>query len=526
MNTTNLDRLVIELVVVVGVGFCFANACEASAKQKSPTENWVVKQLRAGEVADLNQYPKAAKLRSSFLEELLTASRTGAQVHYRGVQIKNGVVAGPVNLRGATIKLDVSLQDCVFEDAVDCSLAHFERNLFLQGTRFAGKADFTYAEIANILVANDTHFESGTEAAIFQSLKIGRDAFFSRATFAGKVDFSYSSLGGDLVGRGIQLLSDQPAAFNNMKVGGSFSLREDVISAEGTERRQSTIFNGTAGFGFTTVGGHFDADRIRFEKVSDAVTFDADSLTVTGHILLREAVCKGVADFRHTHAGGDFEVSQTEFGQPPNFYNLHVGDSAFFVQTRISGLANFAGMTYQMIDAEADDDLKELFDSHSQYAANVYANLDEAFRRRGETELAKAFYVAGKERNRGEEWRKNGSLGEWGWDYIQDKGAGYGRHLERALYWSIGFIIAGSLVFGREKWMETQNAEDAGRYQGRYRPFWYSLALFLPIVELPDAKIWMPDRNRKFRRFYMRLHIILGYLLIPIGLAAWTGIIK
>jgi hypothetical protein len=60
----------------------------------------------------------------------------------------------------------------------------------------------------------------------------------------------------------------------------------------------------------------------------------------------------------------------------------------------------------------------------------------------------------------------------------------------------------------------------------KYNPLWYSIALFLPIVELEDVKIWTPNPKCTWRRLYMRLHVILGYLLIPIGLAAWTGLIK
>lgn len=74
--------------------------------------------------------------------------------------------------------------------------------------------------------------------------------------------------------------------------------------------------------------------------------------------------------------------------------------------------------------------------------------------------------------------------------------------------------------------MEAQKADDIARVTGTYNPFWYSLALFLPISGLDDAKVWGPRRERKKTRLYMRLHSLLGYLLIPIGIAAWTGIIK
>ena len=59
-----------------------------------------------------------------------------------------------------------------------------------------------------------------------------------------------------------------------------------------------------------------------------------------------------------------------------------------------------------------------------------------------------------------------------------------------------------------------------------YNPWWYSIGLFLPIVDLEDAKKWTVKPEHKWRRHYMRVHVILGYLLVPIGLAAWTGLIR
>lgn len=575
MKTLNRNALFVELAIALGIMFCLGGVDEANAQQRTRAENWVVKQVRSGAIADLktSPYKKTPQLSASFLEKLLTGSLAGVQVHYHGVQIKNAVIADRVDLRGANIPFDVSLAGCVFESEVDCSLAHFKKNLFLPSTRFAGKVDFTYAEIENVLMAEDTRFESSGEAAVFQSLKVGREGFFARATFSGRVDFGFARFGGDLIADGVRFQSDHDVAFNNMRVGGNLYLGENVIFVDGEEQRQLTIFKGGAMFDFATVGGNLvadktafektfsvrsltvtgdvnleksvcndladfsrakiggnlDADEMQLEKMSDKVTLNADSLTVMGHILLRDAVCKGVADFRHARTGGDFEVSGTGFDQPPNFFALHVGDSASFDKTRLSGIATFTGMTYQLIDAGDAQDLENLFNSHSEYSADVYANLEDVFRRHGEITVAKSLYVAGKQRERSYQWQKHRSFMaslSWAWDFVQDKVAGYGRHLERALYCSVVFIIFGCFVFWKERWMETQDPQDAKRYKGRYRPIWYSLALFLPIVELPDSKVWMPQRNRKIRRFYMRVHVILGYLLIPIGVAAWTGIIK
>jgi hypothetical protein len=71
--------------------------------------------------------------------------------------------------------------------------------------------------------------------------------------------------------------------------------------------------------------------------------------------------------------------------------------------------------------------------------------------------------------------------------------------------------------------MEPQKPEDAPRV---YNRFWYSLGLFLPFVDLQADKVWRPKADQTFLRNYMRVHILLGWILIPLVLAALTGLIK
>ena len=71
--------------------------------------------------------------------------------------------------------------------------------------------------------------------------------------------------------------------------------------------------------------------------------------------------------------------------------------------------------------------------------------------------------------------------------------------------------------------MELQKPDDARRVYSR---FWYSLGLFLPIVDLQADKVWKPKADQTFLRNYVRVHALLGWILIPIVLAALTGLIK
>ena len=182
------------------------------------------------------------------------------------------------------------------------------------------------------------------------------------------------------------------------------------------------------------------------------------------------------------------------------------------------------GMSYRLISYNMDDQALLSFVGKSDYRSDVYSTLESYYQRIGDVYAARDVHVAGKDRERDIAFSKSPLRSLWMW--VQYATMGYGKFLVRALLWSLVFIIVGCVIFWREDGMETQDSDDAEKYSGRYHPIWYSLATFLPIVNLPDASTWTPKVERKFARFYLRLHIIFGYLLIPIGLAAWTGLIK
>jgi hypothetical protein len=182
-----------------------------------------------------------------------------------------------------------------------------------------------------------------------------------------------------------------------------------------------------------------------------------------------------------------------------------------------------SGMTYRIIHSRSEEHLLALVGG-ANANGQALTNLETFYERYGKTEAAKVTHITRRRYERADLVRSHRAGYVWNW--VEDLVAGYGRRLERALLWSVATILVGCGVFWRRDWMETQKPEDADKYRSTYNPFWYSLAVFLPISGLDDAKIWAPKRDRRKTRIYQRLHTLLGYLLVPIGLAAWTGIIK
>ena len=99
---------------------------------------------------------------------------------------------------------------------------------------------------------------------------------------------------------------------------------------------------------------------------------------------------------------------------------------------------------------------------------------------------------------------------------------GYGRRPWQAVVPCAVLIALGCILFSPNK-MEPQNPEETPRVYSR---FWYSLGLFLPFVDLQANKVWKPKADQTFLRNYMQVHVLLGWVLIPIVLAALTGLIK
>ena len=64
-----------------------------------------------------------------------------------------------------------------------------------------------------------------------------------------------------------------------------------------------------------------------------------------------------------------------------------------------------------------------------------------------------------------------------------------------------------------------------GDLEKEYNPIWYSFALFLPYIDLGIASSWEPNPERKWARYYKYVHMLLGWILAPIALLTFGGVI-
>lgn len=466
---------------------------------------------------------------------------------------QKAVFAGPVDFRGSQIGSQFLADEAQFtntEHAVILNNIEVRGAAFFKKTVFAGPVDFRAANIASQFMADEVHFMS---LAIFGGMKVGQIAFFRKAIFSGSADFSLANISSNFEANEAQFTKE--AIFKGIKIGNIAAFNK-------------ALFLGSANFYAATIGSSFGAPEVQFKD-----TADFTSMTVGQDATFDETVFEGSVSFRYGKfldlliAGptvdkrslvSSIDLSQTLINRqlmildvqvqhliadslrvegPTSFKHVTIKEQADFEHSNLqtlrfsdmtwpetNGSVKLDDMSYRDIRLEpAKDSWRELIGlvDRSSYTASAYASLEAFFKLKGYTEYANEVFIAQK-------WRERRELLDWytveyWWNWFLYLLVAYGKKPFRALLWSILFISVGYHVFRKPEDMEVQKQEYSAE---TYSPFWYSLGLFLPFVNLYSADVWRPKKECSWARIYMRVHILAGWVLVPIGLAAITGIIK
>lgn len=444
-----------------------ASTAKTDGRAKADAESaeaYVLKQVADGNPAMFSAR-QSRTLSGSFIADLLTNSHI--RMHHHGIMIDGAVIPDGIDLTYQEVSHNVTFSNCRFEGDLDLSGCHFEKGLSFEGSTFNGTMDLSSATIDLIFtLSGSSHNDCQCNSYVtFKYLKAAGDFYLERRTFLDEADFSQLEVGGNL-------LMDE----SEFREKADF----DTVRVRGNGYFRRTKFFGDVDFS--------DASFV--------------NLLFTG------------AQFNNK---SQLDIEEVRTKLAGLRMDTGVLDSANF-----EGKVNIEGMTFQNLTPTSWEKLQGLAASFA-YDAEFYSSLESLFRKHGYFDQADAVFIAKRRREReqsSEKWLA------WSGNLFQDWFIGYGRHLERLLLWSAVFVLIGILVFRREDDMRTKKPEDADRYEGKYSAFWYSLDLFLPVMHLGDADIWTPKDERRKALLYKRFHVIVGGLFIPIGLAAWTGIIK
>jgi uncharacterized protein YjbI with pentapeptide repeats len=442
----------------------------SAPRAAKPSQEYVLNQIAAGDIADLDTFdgPGGRVLPADFITDLLTNVSPDYKVDRHGISIRHATVPDSIDLTNGEIPYNVQLIDCTFEQKVDLTEATFHRNLVVDGSHFNGSVDFSDVTIANQFSASEAVF--GTP------------------------------------GRSID--SDGPSEiFLRMKVGSTVYL-PDAQFEEPTD------------FTHSEVGGDFLADRTTFNSRADL-----EGLKITFDAFFRHATFNGQACLNDAHFSNlylsDAAFNDPDESEPTLFGGLKV-DSAALDDVYVAGKIQLEDMNYQSLTPSSWERLKPLVSSW-HCGSGFYENLEASFRKRGFTEQADEIYIERREHER-ESFTGRTRVFKWVGDWLFDFFLGYGRRLGHLLIFALGLLIAGCFVFHGSgmKLKETIPSRDPPKYNR----FWYSIDLLIPIIALGQEAAWRPEDYRPFARHYGHVHKIFGNILVPIGLAALTGVIK
>ena len=420
---------------------------------------------------------------------------------------------------------------------------------------FYGEVSFKLANVTGKFEAADSQFHDEVN---MNGLKVGNALWLANTVFWDRACFAYAHIGS-------QFALTQ-ASFTHTNQEADFY----ALQVDGLANLNGARFAGPANFIQTTIKGNLEAYGTAFLNQDDLATLsrtshhnaDFGSLHVDGFTFFVGTRFDGEVSFRNAHFQSLF---LDEVIWPTN---LNRGNSVrldWMRFDRIRATTNFLSAETNRTDfqwrnnrLETWRNLKPVLAGHAPYSADVYHTIEQFFERDGDEKLARDVFYESKEQERKkilnvqlaqtpafDLWQKLKAAWQVLWNWVLKFTVGHGKHPEWALLWSAFIILLGCYVFRFEKmdaggtWEKTDSLPPARHWADQmgeflrlrskhhgYHALWYSLVMFVPLIELDGNKGWRPRPDRRSAWNYLFFHRVAGAILIPLGFAAFSGIIK
>lgn len=492
-------------------------ALSVSVAAETATEQWVRKRVSTGQSADLMEYsprnPGRRELGAVFLAKLL-ATKSGLD-DSRGIAVKHGIVRGELDLERLEAMYDVDLDGFEFDSRMNLSGAHFHRSLTIrrsvfksdiEGYRlvvdedlalcgpplnmpsdhaeayFEREVSLKYATVGNLYVQR-SHFHGPVD---FSAIAVHGRGVFESSVFDDTARFTMASFDGDLdLMRAKFGRKDGEAIFNSVRVG-------YLADFSGSE------FDGDVDFGYMQISSSFQAKGMTLNNAERSVRFSGMK---TGKLYLEKAdFSRGFVQMIGLVSATELDLRNVRWPFDPNrFVCEDVSYTA--MKVTVNGVPAL-----------------QMWPASSRYSASTYAGLAKYLEDHGDSKRASDVRVDGAMRA-----GRTLDLVHQIWSRLEFLTCGYGKRPWYAFFWIAAFVWFGWRVFRDKLGMELI---EPGKPDPGYDPFWYSLGLFLPVVDIGLIKAWRPNHKRRFAHHYAQVHVLLGWVFVPIAVASITGILK
>jgi hypothetical protein len=403
---------------------------------------------------------------------------------------------------------------------------NFKKRIELNKSKFEGEANFVSARIGSVAVFTGAEFK---ERASFNGAQIGEGAFFNPATFEGEANFVSARIGSSAVFTGAEF--KEQAIFNGAQIG------------EGAFFNPAT-FEGEANFVSARIGSSAVFTGSEFKEQASFSCAQID-----GPAFFDLATFEGEANFVSARIGSSAEFTGAEFKERASFNSAQIQRESHFERTIFANYVSFENTSFETIyfgepevQFNAKIDLRgciynrihpilfweQLMEYLDPYDRQPFTQLEETFRRAGKDKLADDVYYELKCRESDQKTLRN--PGAWLLDHFLWLFTGYGVRLHRLSVFIALILLIGTIIFHFEGAVEPKLDMQPLPHLPYWEAFWVSLNTFLP-VEIPSGENWIPSSKIirvlgiRFTTFATLLKLA-GWILIPVGIAGISGILK
>jgi len=408
-----------------------------------------------------------------------------------------------VTFKDASIGGDLQMAASHFQDSANFWRLHVGSDLCLDNANFNDTAIFNHGSIGKFFSLSNTSFR-GKAKACFDNLKVGEDALV-KACFYGPVRWNYGEAKG-IYYKGSQFFDSfsfdsntvaHSVSFQNCYLIGHFTCRENKISDDLDAR-----------------DAHFKSMNFKFTNrpAGNSEKFDDSERSFDADFFRTKAV--GVARFNNASFDGSLSLERTDF---QDFDITSIKPWPRQENTTQLAEATVKNFHAGPLEPEGWKTLLTFIDK-AEYDEGLYIQMEQFLKARGDPEEADEVFISSQE-------RAKKRLHSWPLirSWIVDLVTAYGRQPWRTVICSVFVVVIGAGVFSDERDMQVRDNKFEGR---KYNPLWYSFDLFAPVIDLEAASVWAPRPNKHLKWLYLRIHRLLGWVLVPIGIVAITGFLQ
>jgi hypothetical protein len=446
------------------------------------------------------------------------------------------VFKGPVSLN--SLKCDGSghFQRAKFKRFVEFRLATFGLVLRCPEAEFGGQVDASWVKCA---------YESSFERAIFKEevrfrgLRCGTTGRFKGATFEGDelVDFRHSRFEADLDLRGVyfagKVILGQASVLNKLRLGGA-------------------CFSGDTGLFGSNINilelmdaNYFPEDyppsfKVRTSKEQEEEGFKA---VVSDRQKLNKILNQGTSENIQRIIEACYPFLKDKSALIDTIFerneNIKRKVEAFFPFRE--GSLTLSDTTFERFHGGPNGELARRLalklakeQVSTRFSRDPYLQLEKYYARIGEEDDAVKMHRRGHSalRENAKDYRNSDKEGnvKWSWYkiWVTDLGlkylTGYGSRAWLAVVYLLPLLMIGTFVFCGDNTLLTKGDLDKVGYVSAGHSFAYTLDLLIPVLTFPLTDSWVA--NHTWGKIISVIAVLAGWLLVPLFIAAWSGLIR